>query len=175
MKKIILGFLSLILLFGLGAYFLDNEAGATDPVSVKITRAFVTNLSYGNKAYKGDTIEFVDCFDVSGGISNQQYVAKVVVLPDYGNDCAAKKKKIIYKTEPGVVVGPDSYIVTLPNKVPRCADDMTYGVSIAGVPYTMKGNWVDVTFRVQLFDMNGFKLAKDAQFQEQIFLVTKRP
>jgi hypothetical protein len=147
----------------------DWDAPIEEP-TVTLTNAYVSGLTYRNTAYKGDIVDFFIEFLIDGGSDYAKYLVKAVARPQFGTECAPKKKI----AEARVLVGQGLHTIKLTKRVPRCADDWTTGVSsIKGCPYEMEGSWVDINFRVTLQVPCEGKLDSDRWYQEAIFLVKK--
>jgi hypothetical protein len=141
---------------------------ASEPPNIVITRAYVTGLSYRYTSYKGDTVQYVIEYSVSGGGEYAKHRVEVKALPDFGSRCSKEQNTVGCST----FVGQGNHTMILTKKTPRCADDYTSADYSVG-HFEMEGNWVDVLYKVILKDPYGEKVAGDTSAQAQVFLVKK--
>lgn len=146
------------------------DAPATIPTIV-ITRAYVTDMSYGNKVYEGDKATYVIQFEIQGGGEYAKYKVLAKTISEFGDSCSDNKK-----TKTGYMfAGNGAHTMLLTKKVPRCADNKTYGISVTGVPYVMEGIWIDMTYILTLKSLLLEKLDRNKWFEEQVYKVTRGP
>jgi hypothetical protein len=149
----------------------SNWDAPTTVPTIVITRAYVTDFSWRYTVYEGETATYVIEYEILGGGDYAKYKVLAKTVSDFGDSCSVNKK-----TKKGnMFAGKGAHTMILTKKVPRCADNQTYGVSFAGVPYVMEGIWIDMTYKLTLKNLLLEKLDQDTWFEEQVYLVKRAP